>query len=273
MTSTPEAKPVGDDHRKVFDLNETVQDWDDDYYHPIAEGTYDRAIPWMLTAMGAGAGDLVLDAGCGPGVHSIRAARHGCRVEALDISKTMLAHANQRAEEAGCSDAITFRHADLTRFEADQDYPFVFSWGVVIHIPEIDDVIENLAASVASGGSLALQVLSARSADFLVERAARRLLGKPFQERVDVDLGVGNWYEMNGERLWVLRFDIKALDAKLATLGFERTARKASDFTEFQRRTSGGLRRMMLRFNALMARANLVPSWAATQILVYKKVR
>ena len=58
----------------VFEQEATVNDWDEDYYPPLAIALYDRSISWMLDAMGAKRGDLVLDGGCGPGVHSIRAA-------------------------------------------------------------------------------------------------------------------------------------------------------------------------------------------------------
>ena len=40
-----------------------------------------------LEFLGTKPGDTVLDAGCGPGVHAIRAARAGLKVKAIDISE------------------------------------------------------------------------------------------------------------------------------------------------------------------------------------------
>ena len=40
----------------------------------------------MLRLMGVERGAKVLDAGCGPGVHSVRVARAGCQVCAVDIT-------------------------------------------------------------------------------------------------------------------------------------------------------------------------------------------
>lgn len=255
----------------VFEKEATVQDWDEDYYHPLAERNYDRAIPWMLAAMGAQPGDLVLDAGCGPGVHSIRAAKYGCRVHAIDISTTMLDHAKKRALAEGVIDQISFNHADLVSFKPEQPYRYVFSWGVIIHIPEVDEALEHIAAAVAPGGALALQVLSEGSMDFMIEGVARRLLSKPLKGRVSSPLGTGNWYELNGERLWVLRFNIRSLDERLSDLGFVRVARQTSEFTEFQRRLSGMPRKLLIGINRLMGRFNFLSSISATQVLVYKR--
>jgi cyclopropane fatty-acyl-phospholipid synthase-like methyltransferase len=84
----------------VFEQRATVESWDRDYYYPIAERYYDLAISTMLRLMGVEPGVIVLDAGCGPGVHSVRAARAGCRVCAVDISQTMLKEAKARIAAA-----------------------------------------------------------------------------------------------------------------------------------------------------------------------------
>jgi 2-polyprenyl-3-methyl-5-hydroxy-6-metoxy-1,4-benzoquinol methylase len=73
---------------EVFEARSTVEEWDEDYYHPIALKLYDWAVLDMLKMMEVEAGATVLDAGCGPGVHSIRAAKAGYHVCAIDISNT-----------------------------------------------------------------------------------------------------------------------------------------------------------------------------------------
>src|SRR5262249_33692703 len=47
----------------VFERPATIESWDRDYYHPIAERYYDRAIPEMLRLMEVEPGARVLDAG------------------------------------------------------------------------------------------------------------------------------------------------------------------------------------------------------------------
>lgn len=255
----------------AFERAHTVHSWDEDYYHPVAKRYYDRAIPEMLRSMGVAAGDELLDAGCGPGVHSIRAAQYGCRVTAIDFSGTMLTHAKQRSERAGVADRILFKQADLTRLALGRQFPFVFSWGVIIHIYEIEDALDGLAGAVAPGGRLALQVLNRRAIDFRLETLARRLLGKRLDRVEESALGTGNWYTYEGDRLWVMRFDPKGLTEALARRGFVPLSRRTAEFSEFQRRVPGVLRNALLHLNAAAYQLQLPADWSCTQILTFEK--
>ena len=115
----------------VFEQESTVTRWDADYYHPISIWLFDRAISDMLQLMDAKPGATILDAGCGNGVHSIRIAKAGYHVCAIDISQTMLTHAQQRVKQAGVVDAVEFSQKDLTQLDFDDDsFNYVFSWGL-----------------------------------------------------------------------------------------------------------------------------------------------
>jgi ubiquinone/menaquinone biosynthesis C-methylase UbiE len=100
---------------------------------------YDRGIRWLtggrleyiydrLTSH-VKPGDHVLDVGCGTGALSLRAAKKGARVKAIDINPAMLDIARRKAEEAGLSQSIEFAEmgvAELGR-EEDQSYDAVMS--------------------------------------------------------------------------------------------------------------------------------------------------
>lgn len=255
----------------VFNQETTVKTWDDDYYHPVAVEYYDAAIPQMLDEMGARAGDHVLDAGCGPGVHSIRAAGHGCKVTAIDLSTTMLRHAESRAKLAGYGSSIDFRQCDITKPDLAETFDYVFSWGVIIHVPDTIAAIDGLASFVAPGGTLALQILNADAFDYRIEKFLRALLRKPLKDQVDTDLGSGNWYSLGDERLWVLRFDMKALDAAMRARGFKLRSRRTAEFSEIQRRLPGFLRRPLLHLNTSFFRRRIGTALAATQIVIYER--
>lgn len=269
MSSQSDAAPVKE--AAVFNQESTVEAWDDDYYHPIAVAYYDAAIPAMLESLGAKPGDRVLDAGCGPGVHSVRAARYGCDVTAIDLSTTMLEHAHRRAQAAGVADKITFREADLTRPDLGAQFDRVFSWGVIIHIPDTEAALDGLATLVAPGGHLALQVLNARSFDARLERLLRKILRRPLKDAVTTDLGSGNWYGYGQERLWVLHFDMEALDRAMKARGFTLQSRRTAEFSEIQRRLPEFLRRPLLHLNAAMFRRRAGTGLSATQIIVYRR--
>jgi 2-polyprenyl-3-methyl-5-hydroxy-6-metoxy-1,4-benzoquinol methylase len=205
----------------VFERRETLESWDSDYYHPIAERYYDRAIPAMLKALNAETGATVLDAGCGPGVHSIRAARAGMKVKAIDISETMLAEARRRVENAGFAGSVEFAREDLTHLSfPDASFRHVFSWGVIIHIPKIEDALDELARVVMPGGRLALYLTNRSALDHKLEAVARAVLRKPMTGVEDLPLrrGLLHWNNL------CYRLGFLASSAAANLLVFDKTA-------------------------------------------------
>ena len=103
-----------------------------------------------------------LDAGCGRGVESVRMARRGLSVTALDISTSLLRHARQRAEKAGLLDRITLVQADITQplpVPRDSFAVCIALTGVVSHTGDRHrDAIANLVACARPGGLIILGV-------------------------------------------------------------------------------------------------------------------
>jgi SAM-dependent methyltransferase len=260
------------DPTRIFDKLELYEQWDDDYYHPLALKLYDRAVGDLLDLLRAPAGALVLDAGCGPGVHSIRAAQRGYRVRALDVSQTALDEAAQRADKAGVADAIEFQQADLTDLQlADASFDHVFCWGVVIHIPEIAKALDHLARVVAPGGRLALQVTNCAALDHKLEGAARRLLSRPNEGLERRDFGEGCVYDVGGDSLWVWQLDLPYLTRYLEGRGLILKERRAVEFTHHQRRIPRALRPLLLHLNNGWYRMRGSAALAATNLLVFEK--
>ncbi|NEO85626.1 MAG: class I SAM-dependent methyltransferase [Spirulina sp. SIO3F2] len=257
---------------EVFEAQSTVNQWDEDYYHPIALKLYDWAIADMLEAMDIEAGAKVLDAGCGPGVHSIRIAKAGYSVCAIDISSTMLDQARQRAMAEDVADKIEFDQKDLTQLDIpDNTFSYVFSWGVVIHIPEVEKALSELARIVKPGGKLALYVTNEAALDHRIESAARFVLRKPLNELSRLQLGEGIWYNMNDEKLWLWRFDTHKVIEYLTSRGLSLTHHRIGEFTEIQRRLGGIPRSILLHLNNLAYRLKLPAQLATTQLLIFEK--
>jgi 2-polyprenyl-3-methyl-5-hydroxy-6-metoxy-1,4-benzoquinol methylase len=255
----------------AFEQASTIEKWDRDYYHPIAERYYDRAIAAMLCLMGVSKGATILDAGCGPGVHSIRAARAGCQVTAIDVSETMLREAQSRVVAAGVASAVEFRQEDLTKLSFPNDFfSYVFSWGVVIHIPEIEKALDELCRIVAREGSLALYVTNRNSLDQMLERAARFVLRRPIA-RQRFPLGSGAWFGLSGERIWVWQFNIPELIREIETRGMKCTYRGIGELSSLQRHFKWPIRDALLLLNNVCYRIGFSPIGAHTNLLVFAR--
>jgi 2-polyprenyl-3-methyl-5-hydroxy-6-metoxy-1,4-benzoquinol methylase len=265
----PEINEAG---RAVFEQRATVESWDSDYYHPIAERYYDRAIATMLRLMEVEPGATVLDAGCGPGVHSVRVARAGYRVYAIDVSQTMLTEAQSRVAAAGAASSVEFSRQDLTRLTLpDASFRYAFSWGVIIHIHDVEKALDEFARIVEPGGKLALYVTNQSAWDHKLERLLRFMLRKPLLGRTTVALGTGTLYDLHEQKLWVWQFNIGELERQLQVRGFKLTHRIVGEFSEIQRRVRGPLRALLLRLNNLWFRLSLPPGPAVTNLLVFVK--
>jgi SAM-dependent methyltransferase len=105
-----------------------------------------------------------LDAGCGHGVETVRMARLGLNVTALDISASLLNHTRQRAEKAGVLDQITFVRADITQplpLPKDSFAVCIALTSVVSHTGDRHrDAMANLVACVKPGGLVVIGVAS-----------------------------------------------------------------------------------------------------------------
>lgn len=258
--------------KEVFEKEATIRQWDDDYYNPISIWLYDRAISDMLRLMEINPGETILDAGCGPGVHSIRAAKADLRVCAIDISEAMLKHAQQRTKDASVSDRVEFYQKDLTKLDfPDASFDYAFSWGVIIHIPEAERALDELARIIRPGGKLALYLTNRTALDHKLESLIRFIIRQPLKDMKRLPLGDGIWYEMNQERLWVWRFDAEAITDYMSSKGFRLKKRQIGELSEIQRRFKGLPRRVLLRINNLAYRLHLPPQIATSTLFVFEK--
>jgi len=184
----------------------------------------------------------------------------------------MLQEAQSRIAAAGLTSAVEFRQEDMTRLTfPDASFRYVFSWGVIIHIHDVEKALDELARVVEPGGKLALYVTNSKSWDHKLEALLRFLLRKPLVGREFLRLGNGIWYEMHKQKLWVWQFDIRELERQLEIRGLHLTHRVIGEFSDIQRRVKGPLRWMLLRLNNLCYRLKLPPGPAATNLLVFMK--
>jgi SAM-dependent methyltransferase len=106
----------------------------------------------VLKACAVKRGDRVLDVGCGCGETSLRLAQRGATVMGVDISKPMLARANERAATEGAAATFVLGDAAVTRFE--RIYDHVFSRFGVMFFSDPTTAFANIRTGLRSGGKL-----------------------------------------------------------------------------------------------------------------------
>jgi 2-polyprenyl-3-methyl-5-hydroxy-6-metoxy-1,4-benzoquinol methylase len=112
------------------------------------------------------AGKRVLEVGCGIGTDSIRFARAGAELTAVDLSGESLRVAEQRAEVMGVADRIRFVQAnaeELTSAIDDGPYDLAYSFGVIHHTPHPERALSEIWSVLAPSGTLKLMIYHRRS--------------------------------------------------------------------------------------------------------------
>jgi ubiquinone/menaquinone biosynthesis C-methylase UbiE len=106
----------------------------------------------MREAIGPQPGMRLLDAGCGIGLEAARLAEDhpDVHVTGVDRNAEMLEIARRRAPD------VEWVEADLTDLDLAPEFDAVRTERVLIHVPEVESVVENLIGVLAPGGRVAL---------------------------------------------------------------------------------------------------------------------
>lgn len=107
------------------------------------------------------AGKKVLEIGCGIGTDTIRFARAGAHVTAVDLSDASLAVARERAAVYELDDRITFHQADVERLSEVvpvEAYDLVYSFGVIHHTPHPAKALEEIRKYMGPDSVLKMMV-------------------------------------------------------------------------------------------------------------------
>ncbi|MCE2955204.1 MAG: magnesium protoporphyrin IX methyltransferase [Gemmatimonas sp.] len=117
-------------------------------------------------------GKRVLDAGCGTGTASIELAQRGAEVVAIDLSPTLVQHAQERAEEVGIDD-IDFRSGDMLDPSLGH-FDYVVAMDSIIHY-ELEDMVKALATLAPRVNERMLITVAPRTPMLTVMRAVGKL--------------------------------------------------------------------------------------------------
>jgi SAM-dependent methyltransferase len=118
----------------------------------------DSHVKWIHDQVLKGAPTRILDLGCGPGLYSNRLARLGHRCVGIDFSPASIAHARERAEEAGL--ACTYIQRDIRTADYGDEYGLVmliFGEFNVFRPEEAKGILEKAYRALVPNGFLLLE--------------------------------------------------------------------------------------------------------------------
>ncbi|WFU18791.1 class I SAM-dependent methyltransferase [Bradyrhizobium sp. CB3481] len=252
--------------------------WQSDYLNPELDRFYDLAFADIVKVLNARPQDKILDAGCGYCYHTTRLARSGATITAVDFSDAALAAAQHTIARAGVADRVNLQQADLTKLPfPDNSFDFVVSWGVLMHIPELEAALAELSRVLKPAGVLVLCENNVNSLDVTIrERAVnviKKLIGRTVPEMRKTKSGTEAWIKEEGGGLMVRKTRISFLAEFLKTRGLIEFERTAGQFTElYTNLPSKTLKRLVYALNMLYYTRVRLPSPAMGNIIYYRKI-
>lgn len=109
----------------------------------------------MIGRLGLPAGARLLDVGCGLGGSAfIMAGEFGLQVEGIDLSRNMLAIANEKLRRRDLAGQVKLEWGDCLQLERDNRYDAIYSRDVFLHIHDKARLFSVLQTALRAGGQL-----------------------------------------------------------------------------------------------------------------------
>lgn len=261
----------------VLERDEIHEEWEEQYLTPEMDRFYDRAFDEIARRLHAPRGARLLDAGCGYCFHAVRLARHGFKVTGVDFSDAALAQARRYLESVGMVDEIEVRQANLLDlpFE-DESWEYVHCWGVLMHIPHLEQALRELARVTKKGGKLVIMENNMRSLHVQVYepllRMVKTVLGRSKPTRRLTERGIESWYQKPGGEMLVRMTDMGFLERFLGQQGMTLEDRFAGQLTELYTSVPvPAIKRALQQANALYLDKVAAPGISQGNILIFRK--
>jgi ubiquinone/menaquinone biosynthesis C-methylase UbiE len=253
--------------------------WESDYLNPDMDRFYDLVFEDILRRLSPTPYDLILDAGCGYCYHTVRLAKCGAQITAIDFSKAALKSAQQTIDAAGIAGQVTLQLSDMTALPfTDNYYDFVISWGVLMHIPQMETALFELARVLKPGGTLVLSENNVRSLDVRIREKSidfvKKLIRRTAGEKTNTPRGTETWLPSDDGGLMVRKTDMDFLSGFMSSIGLSQVERTAGQFSEiYTNLPTRTLKRLAYAFNEFYFRRKMPANLAMGNILHFRKLK
>ena len=254
---------------------EIHQQWSRHYRTADNESFYEQAFDEILRVLNPPPGTTFLDAGCGSCAHSVRLARRGFNVHAVDFSESALAMAQDYVSSKQLRERITLGRESLLELSfPDDTFDYVLCWGVLMHIPEVERAVSELARIIKPGGTLVVSEGNKASLEAVGLRSLRRLLRREKAEVREKPEGLEYWTAKSGDALVTRQANIRWLIKSFEAHGLTLTRRVAGQLSEsYTRLSAPPLKQLVHVLNNFWFQQVRWPGPAFGNILLFQKRR
>lgn len=258
---------------KLLSKPDIHEQWASGYRTSENESFFEQAFDYIAAVLKPEQGATFLDVGCGSCAHSVRLARRGFHVRAVDFSESALAMAEANIKAKGLEAKIeTGRESLLDLSFPDESFDYVLCWGVLMHIPDVERAVSELSRVLKPGGTLVLSEGNMASLEALAVRNLKRVLGREKATVKRTPAGMEYWKMSNDDALVTRQANIDWLLKSFGAHGLRVRKRVAGQFMEaYTMVSSRPLKKLIHGFNNIWFKYVGLPQLAYGNIIFLQK--
>jgi SAM-dependent methyltransferase len=247
--------------------------WASGYRTAENERFFELAFDLIVEVLKPPADATILDVGCGSCSHSVRLARRGFNVRAVDFSESALGMAGERLKAQGLAERVTLGRENILELSfPDESFDYVICWGVLMHIPDVGRAVAELSRVVKPGGFLVVSEGNMSSLEAVGLRGLKRVLGREKATLKRTPAGMEFWKTSGDDALVTRQADVGWLSRSFEERGLRVVRRAAGQFSEgYAMVTSRPLKQLIHGFNNFWFRRVGLPRLAYGNILFMQK--